>query len=125
VGEQSASSPEAVKGDRVGGGVGDDLLLGRALLGEGHDRVQAGGDTGQPECRRVLGNGGAQPVAPAAVAQPAAPQVPVEGPGGQQVGQYELVQNWVVAVGQPFGLHHRLQQPRWQGEPGQPQAGAR
>lgn len=98
MGEPSASSPEAVKGDRVGGGVGDDLLLGRALLGEGHDRVQAGGDTGQPECRRVLGNGGAQPVAPAAVAQPAAPQVPVEGPGGQQVGQYELVQNWVVAV---------------------------
>jgi hypothetical protein len=37
VGQPSASSPEAVKGDRVGGGVGDDLLLGRALLGEGHD----------------------------------------------------------------------------------------
>jgi hypothetical protein len=49
----------------VGGGVGDDLLLGRALLGEEQNRVQAGGDTGQPECRRVLGNGGAQPVAPA------------------------------------------------------------
>jgi hypothetical protein len=93
VGQPSTSSPEAVKGDRVDGGVGDDLLLGRALLVEVHDRGQAGADTGQPDCRRVLGNGGAQPVAPAAVAQPTAPQVPVEGPGGQQVGQYELVQS--------------------------------
>jgi hypothetical protein len=68
-------------------------------------------------------DGGAQPVAPAAVAEPAAPQVPVEGPRGEQVGQYQLVQRGAVVVGEPLGLHHWLQQPRWQGQPGQPQAG--
>jgi hypothetical protein len=84
--------------------------------------VQARGDAAGAQLRRVFGQRLEERVAPAAVALAHAPDVAVEGAGGDELGERELLEDLCVAE-DALGLDDRLHETRREDEPSEPQAG--
>jgi len=80
--------------------------------------VQAGRDAG--DVPALAGHGGGQAVAPAAVDEPGAADLPVIAAGIDELGQGELVQ---ARRDRGELRHHRVKQPRRDHEPAEPQDG--
>ena len=93
---------EPVHDDPVRGQRGDDLGLGRAVLREVHDGVQAGGDAPDTD-RRHGAQRGHELVPPSPVAQPVAADVPVQPSGVDELGQRGLLDDARLPVGQLLG----------------------
>ena len=113
---------EPVHHDPVGGQRGDDLGLGRAVLREVHDGVQAGGDAPDAD-RRHGAQRGHELVPPSPVAQPVAADVPVQPSGVDELGQRGLLDDARLPVGQLLGRRHRLHQVGRQDHPPEAEPG--
>ena len=101
---------------------GDDLVLVHAGRQFQQD-MQPGGDPGDPGLRDVAPDRRDEMVPAPPVGQPGAAHLPVVGPGGEELGQRELVQAAGVPVGEGLGRGDLVHEVGGDDEPAQPQAG--
>jgi hypothetical protein len=112
---------ERLERETVGGSPGHHVGL--TLPGRQFEqRVQAGGDAGDPHARRVPAQRGGQPVPPPAVGEPGPAHVPVVGAGRDELGQGQLVEGTALPVGQPLGRHDVVGQVTGQHQPAEAQS---
>jgi len=108
---------QPIDGHALLAGAGDDGTL-EARSGKFEHRMQTGGDPGDLQALAAEGGGQAVPAAP--VGEPGPADLPVVAARGDELGQGQLVE-----CGRPGGelRGHRVEQPRRNDQPAEPQAG--